>query len=80
MREHRSGAPVFVKVDDYKEILDVLDLIKGKVSEIRHTLSDINSLQEQENAELAMWNNAIDDIEKKIDNIDKAMFEPEQNW
>ena len=80
MREHRGGAPVFVKVEDYKEILDVLDLIKAKVSEIRHTLGEINTLREQENSELEMWNGAIDDIEKKIENIDKAMFEPEQNW
>ena len=79
MHEQKSGAPVFVKVEDYKEILDVLDLIKGKVSEIRRTLQDINSLREQENSELEMWNGAIDDLEKKIDNIDKAMFEPEQS-
>ena len=80
MIEQRTGAPVFVKVDEYKEILDVLDMIKGRVKEIRDILNDIKSLRNQEDAELAMWNNAINDIEKKIDGIDKIMFEPEQTW
>jgi len=80
MREQRSGAHVFVKVDEYKEILDVLDMIKDKLKEIRTTLGNINALRNEEDAELAMWNSTINDIEKKIDNIDRMMFEPEQTW
>ena len=80
MREQKTGAPVFVKIDEYKEILDVLDMIKGKIKEIRDVLGSINSLRNEEDAELAMWNNTINDIERKIDSIDKIMFEPEQTW
>ena len=80
MREQRSGMPVFVKVDEYKEILDVLEMIKSKIKEIRATLGDINALRNEEDAELAMWNNTINEIEKKIDSIDRIMFEPEQTW
>lgn len=80
MREQRTGAPVFVKVDEYKEILDVLDMVKSKVREIKGTLDNINSLRNEEDAELQAWNNAISEIEKKIEGIDKIMFEPEQTW
>lgn len=80
MREQRTGAPVFVKVDEYKEILDVLDMIKDKIKEIRGTLGSINSLRNEEDAELAMWNNTMNEIEKKIEGIDRIMFEPEQAW
>ena len=80
MREQRSGMPVFVKVDEYKEILDVLDMIKSKIKEIRDTLGGINALRNEEDAELAMWNNIINEIEKKIEGIDKIMFQPEQMW
>lgn len=80
MREERSGAPVFVKVEEYKEILDVLDMIKGKIKEIRGTLGSINELRNEEDSELAMWNSTINEIEKKIEGIDKIMFEPEQAW
>lgn len=77
MREQRTGTPVFVKVSEYKEILDVLDMIKDKIKETRDVLSSINSLRHEEDAELAMWNNAINDIERKVDSIDKTMFAPE---
>lgn len=80
MKDQRTGAPLFVKVDEYKEILDVLDMIKGKIKEIRETLGSINALRNEEDAELAMWNNTINEIEKKIDGIDRIMFEPEQTW
>lgn len=80
MHEQRSGAPVFVKIEEYKEILDVLEMIKSKISEIRETLGGINSLRNEEDAELSMWNNTINEIEKKIEGIDKIMFEPEQTW
>ena len=77
MRENRVGAPVFVKVDEYKEILDVLDMIKGKIGEIRDTLGGINDLRNQEDSEISTWNAAIEDIGKKIEDIDKMIFEPE---
>ena len=80
MREERTGAPVFVKVDEYKEILDVLDMIKDKTKEIRETLGSINALRNEEDAELSMWNNTLNEIEKKIESIDRIMFEPEQTW
>ena len=69
MREERTGAPVFVKVDEYKEILDVLDMIKDKTKEIRETLGSINALRNEEDAELSMWNNTLNEIEKKIESI-----------
>lgn len=78
MRDHRSGMPVFVKVDEYKEILDVLDMIKSKIKDIKATLDGINSLKNEENAELSMWNSAVSEIERKIEGIDKLLFEPEQ--
>ena len=80
MREQRSGMPVFVRVDEYREILDVLDMIKGKIREIKETLGNINTLRNEEDSELAAWNSTINDIEKKIDGIDKLMFEPENTW
>ena len=77
MREQKSGMPVFVKVDEYKEVLDVLEMIKGKIRDIRQTLNSLNALRNEEDSEISMWNNAMNEIEKKIDSIDKMMFEPE---
>jgi len=76
----RSGAPVFVKIDDYKDILDVLELIKDRLGEAKRTLSDINELKNDEDAELELWSSTLNEIEKKLEDIDRTLFEPESTW
>lgn len=80
MKEQKVGMPVFIKVNEYKEILDVLDMTKSKIKEIRDALGSINTLRNEEDAELEMWKNTVNEIEKKIESIDRIMFEPEQVW
>lgn len=69
-----DNAPVFVKVEEYKEVLDVLDVIKGKLKDARQTLADINRLKEEEDRELASWAGNIDEIESRLVDINKAVF------
>lgn len=77
----RSGeAPVFVKIEDYKDILDVLDLIKDRLAEAKRTLADINELKNDEDSELELWSSTLSEIEKKIEGIDRTLFEPESTW
>jgi len=75
-----KGAPVFVKIDDYKDLLDVLDLIKDRLSEAKRTLADINELKNDEDAELELWSSTLNEIEKKLEDIDRTLFEPESTW
>lgn len=76
----RTGAPVFVKIDDYKDILDVLDLIKDKLAEAKRTLADLNELKNDEDAELELWSSTLNEIENKLDDIDRSLFEPESTY
>jgi hypothetical protein len=70
-------APLFVKVEEYKDVLDILDLVKSKLKEAKTTLHEINDLKNQEDSELAIWANEIMDVEKKVEFIDTTLFEPE---
>ncbi|MCH8067249.1 MAG: hypothetical protein IIC69_01570 [Nanoarchaeota archaeon] len=77
----RTGeAPVFVKMDDYKDILDVLDLIKDRLGEAKRTLADINELKNDEDAELELWSSTLNEIENKLDDINRTLFEPESTY
>lgn len=78
MKENNPGASVFVKINDYKEIVNVIDMLKSKLKEARSTLSRIESLKAQEEEQLGQWNSTIDEVEAKISSIDKSLFEPEQ--
>jgi len=73
-------APVFIKIENYKDVLDVLDLIKDRLGEAKRTLADINELKNDEDAELELWNSTLYEIEKKIEDIDKTLFEPESTY
>ena len=77
----RTGeAPVFVKVEDYKDILDVLDLIKDRLAEAKRTLADINELKNDEDAELELWGSTLNEIERKLEDMNRTLFEPESTY
>jgi len=73
----KEEASVFVKVDDYKDVLDVISLIKDKLEQARKTLGDINELKKEEDSELDLWTSTLDELEEKMHNIDGFLFEPE---
>ena len=74
-----SGMPVFVKIDDYKDVLDVVELLKGKVREAKEIQEKINTLKNEEDVELEIWRNNLEELERKIHYIDTTLFEPSNN-
>lgn len=67
---------VFVKIEEYKDILDIIDLIREKVEEARTVLGKINDLKNQEDSELELWKTALNNVERKLEFVDKTLFEP----
>ncbi len=67
--------PMYVKVNDYKEVVSTIDAIKAKLQEARQTLNRLKELKDQEDAELHSWESTIADAEGKIDDIDHALVQ-----
>ena len=72
----RKDMNVFVKISEYNDILDIVQLINNKVKEARTVLGKINDLKNQEDTELGNWKNSLDDVERKLKYIDQTLFEP----
>ncbi len=72
-----NGMPVFVKIDEYKDILEIMGLIKSKLEQARAVLNKIIETKNQEDNELNAWQHDLDEVEKKIALIDGTLFEPE---
>mgnify|MGYP000117779807 CR=1 FL=1 len=68
--------PVFVKIEEYKDVLDVMNMIKNKIIDARDTLGKIYELKNEEDAELELWQAALDEAERKVSFVDKVLFEP----
>ncbi|HLC97258.1 MAG TPA: hypothetical protein VJC21_00540 [Candidatus Nanoarchaeia archaeon] len=70
--------PVFVKVEEYKEVLHLMKAIRRKLEEAKETLGKVHELKNEEDHQLDLWENTLVEIEKKVDFIDQSLNEPEQ--
>lgn len=68
--------PVFVKVEDYKDALDIMNMIRAKIENAKKTLEKINQLKGEEDTELELWQETINEAERKIDFIDRTLADP----
>ncbi|MBS3127456.1 hypothetical protein J4228_04800 [Candidatus Woesearchaeota archaeon] len=69
--------PVFVKIDEYDEVLNLVKVIRRKIDEAKETLLKINDLKNEEDHQLEMWQNTLAEVEKKIDFMDHSLTQPE---
>ena len=69
--------PVFVKLDDYKDVTDIINLARERVQEAKSVLNRINELKSKEDAEIQNWQQELAEIDRKISDIDKRLLEPE---
>ena len=65
--------PIYVKIDQYKQVEDALSQIKGKINEARSTLQKINDLRDQEIKDLQEKEKKIKEIEQKIEVVRSSM-------
>jgi len=66
---------LYVKVEDYKDIIDIMTLVRKKVHDARSILDSIQTLKREEDREVEQWNATLSDIDNKIDYLDKTLFE-----
>jgi len=67
---------VFVKLEEYQDVLDIIVLINEKAKQARTILGKINDLKNQEDIELEAWKNSLDEVERKLKFVDQTLFEP----
>lgn len=70
--------PIFVKLDEYNEIMKMVSSIKDKVEDAKRALGSINDLKHKEDAELESWKANLTEIEKRIEDITQTFTEPSQ--
>jgi hypothetical protein len=71
-----QNIPIFVKVEEYKEVIDVIKVLRQKVGEAQEIIKDINKLKNEEDAEIGLWVKNLEDVNSKMEFIDELLFEP----
>lgn len=70
-----ENVPIYVKVDKYKELLEVLKTINVKLSTVDRTISKINDLKAEEDAQIRQWNDNLADIKARLEKMNQAFYE-----
>ena len=73
----REEMPVFVRIEDYKEVISIMGMIKEKIEEAKEKLGKLNDLKNEEDAEIELWHTGLEEVERKVLFVDKTLFEPE---
>ncbi len=68
---------VFVKLDEYNEVKNVLNLMRSKLNEARYFLKAVSDLKNREDAEIDSINAELGHIEERVGVVDRLLTEPE---
>jgi len=75
-QERPVSAPLFIKLDRYKQILNSLAELKTALIMIKNSFSVMNELEKLKNENLKMIENVIERIDKRISGLDSEFLRP----
>jgi len=70
-----EGKPIFVKIENYKGALELIDQIKKKVKEAEKVFEEIEKMREERDKKIDAWKADLNKIKEKLINVDKKLFE-----
>ncbi|MBI5872501.1 hypothetical protein HZB88_05480 [archaeon] len=73
--ESKAGSPLFVKVEDYKHVLDTLKRLKAKLADAESILEKLSGIKAEEDKELESWKRDLETIKRQLMAIDNKLFE-----
>ena len=73
--EDNRNTPIFVKIDEYEDIINIMNIVKKNISQSKSILNKLTELKNQEDIELDKWYSDINEVESKIKMIDNTLFE-----
>jgi hypothetical protein len=71
-----SFAPLFVKIDRYKSILETINEIKTTVGMIKNTLNVQKQIEDLRNENRSSLESAVDKMSKKVFTLDSNLLRP----
>jgi len=73
-----GSAPAFVRIDNYKNVMNTVEVAKEKIAQAKALLAKIAEIKSEEDAVIANWNAALDAVEERVAESDAVLLEPEK--
>jgi len=67
--------PLFVKIEQYKELTDVLDQIDAKIKEATTQLEKLEKLKANEDAQFDAWKANLNDLKERSHELHENLFQ-----
>lgn len=71
-----ASAPLFIKVDKYKELITSIQKLKTFAKGMKHTFSVLNDIEDLRNQALQTLNVTLQRLEKNIVGVDNQLVRP----
>lgn len=65
--------PVFVKIDKYKGILSIVEVINKKITGLRQMLAELEELKDKEAGEIEEWKSNLDQVTRKLESMQEEL-------
>jgi len=72
-----DNMPVFVSIDDPKDIHAIVGLLREKIEEARHIMDRIQSLSRDEAHKISHWKTKYEAMVDNMESINKILMQPE---
>jgi len=68
---------VFVKIENYKDLTEIVNLMKDRLGQARALLEKAHQLTAKETAELEGWSKEVEEVTELVSAVDSALPAPE---
>lgn len=65
---------VFIKIEDFKDITEILTLAHQRLQQAKTILGRIAELKAQEDAEFEAWTAELGEIERRMQGVDRTLL------
>lgn len=72
-----NSMPVFVKIEDYKRVLELIENLKAKLDNAKSVIEHIEQLKNQEDAEIEKCKERLENLTTKVTSIDNILTTPD---
>ena len=73
-----QGGPLFVEINNYKNILNSVDEIKRDLGDSQEYLNKLDEFNGKKNTEFERWKKTFENIHTKLTFVDKTLFKSDQ--
>lgn len=72
--EELVKGPIFVKINKYKSVLELLGKISNQVKDIEADFSKLKEIKEKEDEEIKKLDEGIEQIKKRLEEMERNLF------